>query len=150
MRLLARYTTLTNPSVPWSMPEGIEKVQQVVELAEARERGKGGKKVELKPVPETGKGEAKNREGTKDGDEEKVDSNKKLGKPVTLQSRQSWRAKTEGSKSADAYIYIRMTVVTPEKLRTEGHYPGCIRCTISSMNGAWDRESGMDGNGKDD
>ena len=51
--------------------------------------GKGREKVELKPVLETGKGEAKNGDDTTDGDEKKEDSSKKLGKPITPKSGQS-------------------------------------------------------------
>ena len=88
-----------NPGAWWSTPEGIEKVRKVVEMAEARKRGRGGKKVEPKPVPvpETGNSELaeKGEEGTKDGDKKKdSDSNEKSGKPVTPGSGQSWRAKT--------------------------------------------------------
>ena len=85
-----------------------------------RRTGRGARtweRVELKPVPETRKGEAKNGEGTNDGDEKKVDSNEKLGKSVTLQS---WRAEISPSPAvkgpkALTFISIRMTVVTPEK-----------------------------------
>ena len=44
----------------------------------------------------------------------------------------------ERSKTAGAYICT--TVMTPEETVyawTEGRYPGCTRCTVSSMDGAW-------------